>query len=61
MPPWTVYVCGGFLFASRMLIKLIGGVTMSIREEKVTLVNEIAEKLERSVSTIVTDYRGLTV
>jgi large subunit ribosomal protein L10 len=33
----------------------------TIREEKVALVNEIAEKLERSVSTIVTDYRGLTV
>jgi large subunit ribosomal protein L10 len=38
-----------------------GGVTMSIREEKVALVNEIAEKLQNSVSTIVTDYRGLTV
>jgi large subunit ribosomal protein L10 len=34
---------------------------MSIREEKVALVNEIAEKLQNSVSTIVTDYRGLTV
>jgi len=34
---------------------------MGIREEKVALVNEIAEKLQNSVSTIVTDYRGLTV
>lgn len=34
---------------------------MGIREEKVTLVNEIAEKLQNSKSTIITDYRGLTV
>lgn len=34
---------------------------MSIREEKVALVNEIAEKLQNSKSTIITDYRGLTV
>jgi large subunit ribosomal protein L10 len=34
---------------------------MSVREEKVALVNEIAEKLQNSKSTIVTDYRGLTV
>ena len=33
---------------------------MSVREEKVALVNEIAEKLQNSKSTIVTDYRGLT-
>lgn len=39
----------------------IGGVTMSIREEKARLVQEIAGKLKESVSTIVTDYRGLTV
>jgi large subunit ribosomal protein L10 len=34
---------------------------MGIREEKVALVSEIAEKLQNSKSTIVTDYRGLTV
>ncbi|KEO81724.1 50S ribosomal protein L10 [Tumebacillus flagellatus] len=34
---------------------------MGIREEKVTIVNEIAEKLQGSVSTIIADYRGLTV
>ena len=34
---------------------------MSIREEKVTLVNEIAEKLQNAKSTIIADYRGLTV
>jgi large subunit ribosomal protein L10 len=34
---------------------------MSIREEKVQLVAEIAQKLRESKSTIVTDYRGLTV
>jgi large subunit ribosomal protein L10 len=34
---------------------------MSVREEKVALVNEIAEKLQNSKSMIVTDYRGLTV
>jgi large subunit ribosomal protein L10 len=34
---------------------------MGIREEKVALVKEIAEKLQNSKSTIITDYRGLTV
>lgn len=34
---------------------------MSIREEKVTVVNEIAEKLQNAKSTIIADYRGLTV
>lgn len=34
---------------------------MSIREEKATLVNEIAEKLQNAKSTIIADYRGLTV
>lgn len=34
---------------------------MSIREEKVTLVNEIADKLQNAKSTIIADYRGLTV
>jgi large subunit ribosomal protein L10 len=34
---------------------------MSIREEKAQLVEEITSKLKESVSTIVTDYRGLTV
>ncbi|WP_227874293.1 50S ribosomal protein L10 [Tumebacillus algifaecis] len=34
---------------------------MGIREEKVALVNEIAEKLQNSKSTIIADYRGLTV
>jgi large subunit ribosomal protein L10 len=34
---------------------------MGIREEKVSVVNEIAEKLANSKSTIITDYRGLTV
>lgn len=34
---------------------------MSIREEKATLVNEIAEKLQSAKSTIIADYRGLTV
>ncbi|PWK05664.1 50S ribosomal protein L10 [Tumebacillus permanentifrigoris] len=34
---------------------------MGIREEKVSIVSEIAEKLQASKSTIITDYRGLTV
>jgi len=34
---------------------------LSIREEKVQIVAEISEKLKGSVSTIVADYRGLTV
>lgn len=34
---------------------------MSVREEKVQIVSEIATKLKDSVSTIITDYRGLTV
>ncbi|WP_018131269.1 50S ribosomal protein L10 [Effusibacillus pohliae] len=34
---------------------------MGIREEKAQLVQEIAQKLRDSKSTIVTDYRGLTV
>jgi large subunit ribosomal protein L10 len=34
---------------------------MGIREEKVSIVSEIAEKLQTSKSTIITDYRGLTV
>jgi len=33
----------------------------AIREEKVALVSELADKLQRSKSTIITDYRGLTV
>ncbi|CCQ93764.1 ribosomal protein L10 (BL5) [[Clostridium] ultunense Esp] len=34
---------------------------MPIREEKVAVVNEIRTKLKESLSTVVTDYRGLTV
>ncbi|MHB1628262.1 MAG: 50S ribosomal protein L10, partial [Bacilli bacterium] len=34
---------------------------MSVREEKAALVNEIASKLSQSKSTIIADYRGLTV
>lgn len=34
---------------------------MGIREEKAQLVQEISQKLRDSKSTIVTDYRGLTV
>lgn len=34
---------------------------MGIREEKAAFVADVAEKLGRSRSTIVTDYRGLTV
>lgn len=34
---------------------------MSIREEKAQIVAEISEKLKGSVSTILADYRGLTV
>jgi large subunit ribosomal protein L10 len=34
---------------------------MGVREEKQQLVQEIADRLARSKSTIVTDYRGLTV
>ncbi|BCJ87350.1 50S ribosomal protein L10 [Effusibacillus dendaii] len=34
---------------------------MGVREEKVQLVQEISQKLRDSKSTIVTDYRGLTV
>jgi large subunit ribosomal protein L10 len=41
---------------------LIGGVRMSsIIEKKVQIVNEISEKLKSSQSTVVVDYRGLTV
>jgi large subunit ribosomal protein L10 len=40
---------------------MTGGVKMSVREEKVQIVSEIATKLKDSVSTIITDYRGLTV
>jgi large subunit ribosomal protein L10 len=40
-----------------------GGVfrTMAVREEKVLLVKEIADRLNRSKSAIVADYRGLNV
>ncbi|OEF97949.1 50S ribosomal protein L10 [Desulfuribacillus alkaliarsenatis] len=34
---------------------------MGVREEKEQLVQQIAEKLQNSKSTIVTDYRGLNV
>ncbi|MDQ0190393.1 50S ribosomal protein L10 [Alicyclobacillus cycloheptanicus] len=34
---------------------------MGVREEKVKVVEEIADRLTRSKSTIVTDYRGLDV
>ncbi len=34
---------------------------MSVREEKAALVDEIASKLSQSKSTIIADYRGLTV
>lgn len=34
---------------------------MPIREEKVAVVNEITNHLKESVSTVLTDYRGLTV
>ncbi|CEH28400.1 50S ribosomal protein L10 [Aneurinibacillus migulanus] len=34
---------------------------MSVREEKVQIVNEIVEKLQNSKGTVVTDYRGLNV
>ncbi len=34
---------------------------VSVREEKAALVNEIASKLSQSKSTIIADYRGLTV
>lgn len=34
---------------------------MSVREEKAALVAEVADKLAQSKTTIVTDYRGLTV
>lgn len=34
---------------------------MSIREEKANTVSEISDKLKGSVSTILTDYRGLSV
>lgn len=34
---------------------------MSVREEKAQQVQEITDKLRNSVSTIVTDYRGLNV
>lgn len=34
---------------------------MNVREEKELLVKDIADRLSRSVSTVVTDYRGLNV
>ncbi|PWI58607.1 50S ribosomal protein L10 [Sulfoacidibacillus thermotolerans] len=34
---------------------------VSVREEKAALVAEVADKLAQSKTTIVTDYRGLTV
>ncbi len=39
----------------------IGGVKMSVREQKQQLVSEIAAKLSESKSTVVVDYRGLSV
>jgi len=42
--------------------KSIGGVRMSaIIEQKVQIVNEITEKFKASQSTVVVDYRGLSV
>jgi large subunit ribosomal protein L10 len=38
-----------------------GGVNMSVLEQKKQIVSEIAEKLRASASTIIVDYRGLTV
>jgi large subunit ribosomal protein L10 len=41
--------------------RIEGVKAMGVREEKVAFVAEVADKLGRSRSTIVTDYRGLTV
>lgn len=48
----------GIFYCSEILK---GGVKMSAREEKVQTVAEITDKFKGSVSTILTDYRGLTV
>jgi large subunit ribosomal protein L10 len=55
---------GGFFFDRYKWFQanLIGGVRMSsIIEKKIEIVNEISEKLKSSQSTVVVDYRGLTV
>ena len=39
----------------------LGGVTMSILEQKQQVVSDIAAKLRDSKSTVVVDYRGLNV
>jgi large subunit ribosomal protein L10 len=38
-----------------------GGVKMSVIEQKKQIVQDIADKFKASKSTIVVDYRGLTV
>jgi large subunit ribosomal protein L10 len=56
--------CGGIFFDRYKWFQanLIGGVRMSsIIEKKIQIVNEISEKLKSSQSTVVVDYRGLTV
>jgi len=53
---------GGFLLTGMSVENSTGGVMMStVIEKKQLLVDEIADKLKSSVSTVVVDYRGLTV
>jgi large subunit ribosomal protein L10 len=44
-----------------MELQTLGGVTMSVLEQKQQVVAVIAEKLRDSKSTVVVDYRGLNV
>jgi large subunit ribosomal protein L10 len=55
---WPSSVYGGFFY---FLYKEVFGLTRAIIEEKKKIVAEIADKLSKSQSTIITDYRGLTV
>jgi large subunit ribosomal protein L10 len=57
---------GGFFYRRSphlcgMVLLIIGGVKMSVREQKQQVVSEIAGKLRDSKTTVVVDYRGLNV
>jgi len=56
-----VYDMRAFYNASGSMFRLGGGSVSAIIEKKQQVVQEIAEKLKNSVSTIVVDYRGLNV
>lgn len=56
---FRAFVCLRRLFSIE--IHATGGVNMSVREEKVQVVEEIAGKLRDSKGTVLADYRGLNV